>query len=76
MFVTFSATPLPVTFDPNPNLRQAGSPGFKEEMEKKEGPGATDNEQGYIASMRAVRDWFATFSEGSVSRQSPPIQVR
>ena len=36
---------------------QAGLEGFKEEMEKKEGKGAVDNELGYIHAMRSVREW-------------------
>eukprot|EP00741_Cyanophora_paradoxa_P016595 tig00020930_g16025.t1 len=36
---------------------QAGQPGFKEAMEAREGPGATDNERGYMESMALVRAW-------------------
>ena len=36
---------------------QAGKPGFKEEIESREGPGAVDGEQGYINAMVALRKW-------------------
>ena len=35
----------------------AGSPNFKEEIEKKEGKGAADGETGYIHAMAALRSW-------------------
>ena len=35
----------------------AGSPTFKEEIEQKEGKGATDRETGYIYAMAALRSW-------------------
>eukprot|EP00943_MAST-04B_sp_MAST-4B-sp1_P000182 g182.t1 len=36
---------------------QAGQPNFKEDMEKKEGKGATDGEKGYIHAMANLRSW-------------------
>jgi len=36
---------------------QAGLPTFKEDVEKREGKGAVDDESGYIYAMRSVRDW-------------------
>jgi len=39
---------------------QAGQPSFKEEMEKKEGKGAVDNEAGYMFAMATLAKWTKT----------------
>ena len=42
---------------------QAGQPSFKEEMEKKEGKGAVDNEAGYMFAMATLAKWTKTIQE-------------